>query len=323
MSSGPDPAPSISPLSIGNIVSAGFRLYSSHFQSYFMIALAGTLWAILPYLAGAVIVGFFLAVQNYYPLLGLLIPALIVLFVYSLARYLANLALIARLAYGELTNQPEALRSARQYVLSRQWRFLLSALLVGLIFTGVILPIYIVMVILIVAIAGIFVSQAGGGGDAAAGIGMIVGLGLLFLVMLLVVFALLLWLGSRLVMYEIPLAVEPEMTVTGSIGRCWQLTKGNVWRIVAVILITGCITLPLGILAQVIATVVQGVVEAVFSSSDAAATVAILAALLSAVISFSLQVIVMPLWQTIKAAIYYDLRSRREGLGLQLRDRGT
>ncbi|BAZ86107.1 hypothetical protein NIES806_23170 [Dolichospermum compactum NIES-806] len=29
---------------------------------------------------------------------------------------------------------------------------------------------------------------------------------------------------------------------------------------------------------------------------------------------------VMPFWQSIKAVIYYDLRSRREGLGLQLRD---
>jgi hypothetical protein len=28
----------------------------------------------------------------------------------------------------------------------------------------------------------------------------------------------------------------------------------------------------------------------------------------------------MPFWQAIKAVIYYDLRSRREGLGLQVRD---
>jgi hypothetical protein len=30
---------------------------------------------------------------------------------------------------------------------------------------------------------------------------------------------------------------------------------------------------------------------------------------------------ILPFLQTVKAVIYYDLRSRREGLGLQLRDR--
>jgi hypothetical protein len=32
-------------------------------------------------------------------------------------------------------------------------------------------------------------------------------------------------------------------------------------------------------------------------------------------------VLVLPFWQSIKAVMYYDLRSRREGIDLQLRDR--
>jgi hypothetical protein len=28
--------------------------------------------------------------------------------------------------------------------------------------------------------------------------------------------------------------------------------------------------------------------------------------------------LILPFWQTIKAVLYFDLRSRREGLGLQL-----
>jgi hypothetical protein len=40
-------------------------------------------------------------------------------------------------------------------------------------------------------------------------------------------------------------------------------------------------------------------------------------------IVFSLlgNIFIMPFWQSLKTVIYYDLRSRREGLGLQLRDR--
>jgi hypothetical protein len=37
-------------------------------------------------------------------------------------------------------------------------------------------------------------------------------------------------------------------------------------------------------------------------------------------LSFSGGALIVPFWQTVKAVVYYDLRSRREGLGLQLRD---
>jgi len=38
-------------------------------------------------------------------------------------------------------------------------------------------------------------------------------------------------------------------------------------------------------------------------------------------LSFGFGALVLPFWQAIKAIIYYDLRSRKEGLGLQMRDR--
>ncbi len=36
---------------------------------------------------------------------------------------------------------------------------------------------------------------------------------------------------------------------------------------------------------------------------------------------FGLFIFLLPFWQTIKAVIYYDLRTRREGMGLELRKR--
>jgi hypothetical protein len=48
---------------------------------------------------------------------------------------------------------------------------------------------------------------------------------------------------------------------------------------------------------------------------------AILMFLLILALSFLSGAVIVPFWQTIKAVIYYDLRSRREGLGLKLRDR--
>ncbi len=40
--------------------------------------------------------------------------------------------------------------------------------------------------------------------------------------------------------------------------------------------------------------------------------------LVSLIVSFAGGILVLPFWQTVKAVLYYDLRSRREGMGLQL-----
>jgi uncharacterized membrane protein (DUF485 family) len=43
--------------------------------------------------------------------------------------------------------------------------------------------------------------------------------------------------------------------------------------------------------------------------------------LLILLLSFGSGALVTPFWQAMKAIIYYDLRSRKEGLGLQMRKR--
>jgi uncharacterized membrane protein (DUF485 family) len=43
--------------------------------------------------------------------------------------------------------------------------------------------------------------------------------------------------------------------------------------------------------------------------------------LLILLLSFASGALVTPFWQAMKAIIYYDLRSRKEGLGLQMRKR--
>jgi len=92
------PSP-IQPLSIGNVVSAGLRLYRSHLKSYFQLALKAYLWILVP--------------------------------VYGWAKFYAIAALISRLAFGELVNQPESVESGRRYVNSKLWQFLITALLMG------------------------------------------------------------------------------------------------------------------------------------------------------------------------------------------------
>ncbi|CAD5978588.1 hypothetical protein PCC9214_04403 [Planktothrix tepida] len=102
----------IGPLSVGNVVSAGLRIYRDHFNAYFNIALQAYLWSIIP--------------------------------IYGWAKLLALSALIGRLAYHETLEQPEVISEARPLVERKMWSFLGQGLLVGLILMGGILGLILV-----------------------------------------------------------------------------------------------------------------------------------------------------------------------------------
>ena len=313
-------------LSVGNVVSAGFRLYGANAKQYLPIALFATLWLLLPIVTAIGVVLFFASVQNYYATLGLIIPALLVLFCYVFAKYLANSALIARLAFGELTDQPEPLKEARRFVKARTWSFLGASFLMGLIYTGVMIVFYLVLAIVVVGLlaglGGFQLLQNPTPETLAANGGTIVLLVLLALGFVLMFTAFFLWFAARFVSFELPLAVEPGVTATQTIGRMWSLTKGSAWRIALILFITSLVTLPL----QLVLQIMVGGVDAVLRSagfSETSPTYTALSLLITYLMSFVLSIVVLPLWQIIKAVIYYDLRSRREGLGLQLRDRSS
>ncbi|XGV97183.1 MAG: hypothetical protein ACAF41_31230 [Leptolyngbya sp. BL-A-14] len=315
-----------SPLSVGNVVSAGFRLYGANAKQYLMIALYGTLWLLLPFVVAIAVVAVFAVVQNYYATLGLIIPALLVLFFYTLAKYLVNSALIARLAFGEITNQPEPLKEAQRFVQSRQWSFLGASFLMGLIYMVVMVVFYLVLAIVVVglifSVGGFQLFQNPTPETLAANAGTIVLLALLGLALLLVFLAFLLWFAARFVSVELPLAVEPDSSATQTIGRIWSLTKGSAWRIALILFVTGLVTLPIQLVLQIVVGSADAIIRAA-GVPPTSSTYTALSLLITYAVSFALSIVVLPLWQIIKAVIYYDLRSRREGLGLQLRDRGA
>lgn len=312
------------PLSVGNVISAGLRLYSDHFKDYFGIALVATLWILLPFLASAVLVTFFGIVQDFYPLLGLLIPAVIVLFIYCLGRYMTGVAAIARLAFGELTHQPETVETARRFTRSRLWPFVWMSLLVGLIYTGIWIVVYLALMIIGIALfaasgAASLLSSTSIEEFLASNPGLVVGLVLAVLLLIVILFIFFLWLGARLAIPDLPLAIEPEVTAAGSIGRSWQLTRRSAWRVALIIFVTALIALPLVMLTQVLLSLFQVVIATVLPEDSVPYSLLLMIGSYS--FSFLSNVFMLPLWQSVKATIYYDLRSRREGLDLELRDR--
>ena len=98
---------------------------------------------------------------------------------------------------------------------------------------------------------------------------------------------------ARLWFYDAVLAMEPQQTSFGSLLRSWELTRGRSWSVTNIMFVTSLITFPLYGISALINLVVP-----IFS-------------LLAGVLFF-------PLWQSVKAASYYELAATRTGLRFDL-----
>ena len=285
MSSNFNSPSSIQPLSLGNVISAGLRLFSSHLKSYLGLSFKAYLWFLVP--------------------------------VYGWAKGSAILGLMSRLSFGELVNQPESVKSGLNFVDGRKWQFLLMDLLKLVIYSGfgfIFMVIYIIFVVAFVAFIG-----SARGGSIAPNYGLIIIAGLLFLVFILAILAAFMWVQARLFVTEVSIAVEENSDATSTISRSWELTKGHAWRIAIIIFVASLLTIPI-LSPLTIANYIIQIVVVRLGNSERNVSMIALSYLISIIFNLIGAAIVEPFWRTIKATIYYDLRSRREGLGLQLRD---
>ncbi len=277
----PSPGP-MQPLSLGNVVSAGLRLYRSHLKDYFLLALEAYVWLLVP--------------------------------IYGWVKFYALSALISRLAFAELVEQPESISSGQRFVNSRLWQFFVAMLLMTLVFIGIVFGItflFVLFSILSAALVTVIGQQAN--------LAVYTLIGLLTIVISIVAIVGLFWLLTRFYLVDVPLAIEDNIDGASSIGRSWELTQGYVWRILLISFVAFLITLPIQILVQIITSILQLIFAPLLQQDSSVFT--LLFAVLILVLSFASGAAVLPFWQAIKAVIYYDLRSRREGLGLKLRER--
>lgn len=269
------------PLSVGDVVSAGLRIYRDHFKLYFRLAFIAYLWILVP--------------------------------IYGWAKFSAISGLISRLAFQELLEQPETVSEARRHVMPRMWGFLLAGFLVSLIVSGIIFA-----AVIVFGILGVVVGMIIGQGSATTSAAAILVLSLVGFIALIALFTGYLWLVSRLLIVEVPLAVESNVDASSAISRSWVLTKGFALRLILVVTVAFLITLPITIVVQIFSTIIQGFLSA--SIPQNSPTFLALYYLLILPISFASGALLIPFWQSIKAVVYYDLRNRREGLDLQIRD---
>lgn len=307
----------IRPLSVGNVVSAGFRLYGSHLKLYLGIAVRATLWPLLPFLALIPLLLLIINSERQLSALWLIIPIWLTLFLYCFAKYLTNSALISRLAFGELVSQPESVNDAYSHIIPRMGHFLLTVVLLFMITFAIYIVLFLVFFILSI-ISGVALGLALG----VPGQGNIVAsiiIGLLYIVFGILVLCAFLWFFARIFIAEVPLAIENNIGALTTINRSWNLSQGNVMRIILIVIVAFFISLPIYITVQLVAGLIQPIIVNLVSPRNP--YFFIVSYIARSIVGLLGGIFILPLWQAIKAVVYYDLRSRREGLGLQLRDR--
>jgi hypothetical protein len=262
-------------LSVGNVVSASLRIYRDHFKSYFGLAVVAYLWLLVP--------------------------------IYGWAKYSAISALISRLAFGEVRENPETVSDARREVNPRMWSFLWAGVLTSLIFLGVYLVGTIVLLAVGVGAATIF----GQNGRIIGGLLVAVGV-IAFLIIYIRIL-------SRLLIVEVPLAIENNIDASSAISRSWELTKGSVGRIQWIVFVAFLMSLPLYIVSNLLSVFLEKVLTALLGAKSSLFLLVYIILTVGQMIGFG--ALLIAFWQVIKSVIYYDLRSRKEGLGLQIRDR--
>lgn len=276
------PSHRMRPLNVGDVVSAGISLLRTHFKTYLGLSLKAALWYLIP--------------------------------IYGWARGLMIFAQIGRLGFQEIIHQPETPKAALRKVEPRMWSFLGVAILVTIIQLAINYAISAASSVLIVPLVAI-----GSAGTAAAGLS-----GILIVLAQILIFVAQTWIQARFLVYDMIIAMEPDTDATASISRSFELTKGSAIRVMFVLLITYLVVAPLYLLSLVpfLFTIPFFTNSSGAGGGDVAlGIVAILASLAFLVLLFLAIALAVPFFQAIKAVVYYDLRSRREGLDIQLDDR--
>ncbi|MEM7770193.1 MAG: DUF975 domain-containing protein [Cyanobacteria bacterium P01_E01_bin.6] len=282
------------PLSLGNVMSAGITLYRSHLKSYFGMSLKAHLWAFIP--------------------------------VYGWAKFETLKSAISRHAFQELIHEPESLKTAQETLRPKLWGFWVIQFLVNIILFGVQTALNAGLQLVLTPVSVIFADPTDSPTLTLALSFVIV---LISLTVFLLYLTIYLWVLTRFFIPELPYAIEENIDLVKALERSLKLTGGKVtWQIIVIICVIGAITTPLYILATIppvsifISSLAVGTDPFIGTESTFQWILMLLGVgLLWLFLYLFVSICVMPLWQSLKAVIYYDIRVRKEGLGLTLRDR--
>jgi hypothetical protein len=327
-----EPNETRNPMSVGDILKTGWRLYASNFSQFLKIAIIATVWAYIPTLLN--IITTFLPVY----LLGkplspgvaiLLFIVSVAIAIYCTAQSLGQFAGISRIAYQSLSNGSVSLpgvslpgaslagetpESSLQFTRSRKFSFLGATILQSVILVLTLLGLLIVSAIFFAIVGSIAGAIAG-----EAGLNPIVGLLflLIFLGWLIAFVGIYLYVAVRFMFFEQSLAIEPNTDAFDSLSRSWDITKHGVLKSMIVTFLLSLITvvivsIPVGIMSVRMPTDLIAILSEETPDPELLlqALLPFYAVLFMASIAISL--FLVPWFKTTFTVLYFDLRDRLE-----------
>jgi hypothetical protein len=114
-----------------------------------------------------------------------------------------------------------------------------------------------------------------------------------------------------------PAMLLENQSIGAAISRSWRLTRGSVWRVLGILVLTGIIVR----LASVLVVAPIGLVSTLItagSSGDPGTGVLIAQQVLQQVAGAAAGAVFYPFQAAVSALLYIDLRMRREGLDVEL-----
>jgi hypothetical protein len=236
--------------------------------------------------------------------------------IYGWAKFYAISALISRLAFGELIGQPESPKTAATHINRRLWYFFIIGILLFIFSSfGSIILSYLIWIPLIILLALLSFLLKINFIDSLMTLPPVI-LGMLILITTILISF---WFNCRGFMTDLPLAIESNLSLFKTIRYSWDLTKLSLKRIQLIIIISFLTTLPTLIINSMggpfIIALIVGIVLPNSTENDSLIGTFYL---ISMILVNGL--VTMPFWQAIKAVAYYDIRCRREGWDLKLRD---
>ncbi|HIK46712.1 MAG TPA: hypothetical protein IGR64_17835 [Leptolyngbyaceae cyanobacterium M65_K2018_010] len=312
-----NPAAQLGPLNPGDVVSAALRLYRDRFKTYLKLSALATLWLLGGLVGLVLLIALPVAMlstlgSSFLPIIGglggLVLGFLALL--YGSAKYYQLSGVMGRLVFCDLVNRPETASAAQRLLAPKLGQFLWLGFLLFLAYMAAYLAASLGALIaggaVGLLIAGMFTALINGtvGGILGGILGLMLGLGVFVLVLI--------WILARLFIADAVLAIEASQDAGGSLSRSWELTQTSVWRIQIVFLAAFLIQLPILMVTNYFPSLFFAFLPDNTAVLAASQGIGLLLSLLGSVLT-------LPLWQAVKAVLYYDLRSRREGLDLELR----
>lgn len=291
-------------LSAGNVVTVAIQLFRQKGDDYLTTSLQSYLWIFLTFLGagllggGGYVIGQAMGLKDWNQLSLLVGILALIPLAYGRGRKTAAGGGISRIIFNKLVSRSETKEDIQTKIFSRTWAYFRGELWFWLALTGLFFGFFFVLGMILETffssfqesdISDFLINAEANSDSMLASIIAVIILIILFYIGMVLFFS---YFVARLWLFDVVMALE-DATAIQAIRRSWQLTRKHGRQSLAVVSICSLLMMPPYILSSLLS---------VFS---------IFGTLFIIIASF-------PLYQAVKAVIYYDLRSRNEGLTFDL-----